>query len=597
MTTPQVATGLKNLFHRRGQFVVIGLTGRTGSGCSTVARLLNQEFTKLNPPASKNSNPTPEDRKYRITRDYAAIHWIPFFSLSISNVIQSFLLDSEEEDLRKFLNLKDNKIKGEQIEPFIAEWRPASEKWKSTSRSLFPSSAPITEKEEFVKIWNDDLPTFFNTVKKGLGAESTRFLQTIGDNLRKSGNPFSNDFIPDNFYELPDRVVNIVSTIKEINSTKKRPTYIVLDAIRNPFELLYFRDSFPAFYVVAITTKNDEREKRLIQIGLNHNQIQDLDKKEYPDKNKPLSGYDSFTSQNIQSCLEKADIYLRNDGAAPPSQEINFGNLTEQLVRYFSLIIHPGIVTPTRAERCMQIAFSAKANSGCISRQVGAAITDQYGSIKAIGWNDVPEGQLPCILRNATDLLNNADESAFSVYEYKDKEFRKQLDKSYKRFKLVDMSGRSPAFCFKYEYNTLKDKDNQVHTRSLHAEENAFLQLAKYGGEGIKGGKLFTTASPCELCAKKAFQLGIKEIIYIDPYPGISMDHILQSGRESFRPEVELFQGSVGQAYHRLYDPILPYKDEIFALMQNSDTSPETSNSGNSEKNSLFLDIFDSKTS
>lgn len=448
-----------------------------------------------------------------------------------------------------------------------------------------------------MKIWNDDLPTFFNTVKKGLGAESTRFLQTIGDNLRKSGNPFSNDFIPDNFYELPDRVVNIVSTIKEINSTKKRPTYIVLDAIRNPFELLYFRDSFPAFYVVAITTKNDEREKRLIQIGLNHNQIQDLDKKEYPDKNKPLSGYDSFTSQNIQSCLEKADIYLRNDGAAPPSQEINFGNLTEQLVRYFSLIIHPGIVTPTRAERCMQIAFSAKANSGCISRQVGAAITDQYGSIKAIGWNDVPEGQLPCILRNATDLLNNADESAFSVYEYKDKEFRKQLDKSYKRFKLVDMSGRSPAFCFKYEYNTLKDKDNQVHTRSLHAEENAFLQLAKYGGEGIKGGKLFTTASPCELCAKKAFQLGIKEIIYIDPYPGISMDHILQSGRESFRPEVELFQGSVGQAYHRLYDPILPYKDEIFALMQNSDTSPETSNSGNSEKNSLFLDIFDSKTS
>ena len=28
------------------------------------------------------------------------------------------------------------------------------------------------------------------------------------------------------------------------------------------------------------------------------------------------------------------------------------------------------------------------------------------------------------------------------------------------------------------------------------------LQIAKYGGAKIQGGKLFTTASPCELCSK-----------------------------------------------------------------------------------------------
>ena len=67
-------------------------------------------------------------------------------------------------------------------------------------------------------------------------------------------------------------------------------------------------------------------------------------------------------------------------------------------------------------------------------------------------------------------------------------------------------------------------------------------------------------AGPCELCAKKAYQLGIKKIYYIDPYPGISLDHIFQSGTK--RPVVELFSGALGRAHHQLYTPIFPYKDE-----------------------------------
>ena len=103
-----------------------------------------------------------------------------------------------------------------------------------------------------------------------------------------------------------------------------------------------------------------------------------------------------------------------------------------------------------------------------------------------------------------------------------------------------------------------------MHTRSLHAEENAFLQLAKYGTTGIKGGKLFTTASCCELCAKKAYQLGIKEIYYIDSYPGISKQHILESGDN--QPQMILFTGAVGRAYINLYNPFVPQKDEIESL-------------------------------
>lgn len=107
--------------------------------------------------------------------------------------------------------------------------------------------------------------------------------------------------------------------------------------------------------------------------------------------------------------------------------------------------------------------------------------------------------------------------------------------------------------------------NNQVYTRALHAEENAFLQISKYGGTHVKNGNLFTTASPCELCAKKAYQLGIKHIYYINPYPGISQQHILSFGKEN-NPKMHLFYGAIGQTYLEFYEPRIAVKDELSLL-------------------------------
>lgn len=589
MTNPNVANGLRKLFQSRASFVLIALTGRTGSGCTTATAILAESFINLKVPVAKTENFSAEDRKYRIARDYSERNWSPFFGISISNVILSFLLDVESTELKTLLKISGAFSKEAGISTFLAEWAMPASLWKKTSHAIFSGNANQQELTEFVAVWQQDLSQFFSTVRKGMGPASTKLLQLIGDNLRKSGNPLSSAADPEQFYTLPERVAALIMAIKRLQEQKGLPAYVVLDALRNPFEILFFRERFASFYLVAITTENDDRERRLAHLGYSPAQIAEYDKKEYPEKSKPLSGYEAFTSQNIQSCLEKADIYIRNKGLVAPQQEANLNEFTSQLIRYFALMIHPGLITPTRMERCMQIAFSARANSGCISRQVGAVITDKNDSIKAVGWNDVPAGQVPCLLRRATDLTAKSDEAAFSSYEYKDKDFRKRVDGSYKRFGLVDMGGRSSSFCFKTEYNDLKEADNQVHTRSLHAEENAFLQLAKYGSSGIEGGNLYTTASPCELCAKKAFQLGIKNIFYIDPYSGISLEHILKSGTDSSRPAVELFQGAVGQAYHRLYDPALPYKDEIKALMEGSDEALDRAPmSSKDERGQLF---------
>lgn len=217
----------------------------------------------------------------------------------------------------------------------------------------------------------------------------------------------------------------------------------------------------------------------------------------------------------------------------------------------------------------MQIAFNTKLNSGCISRQVGAVVTDENFSVKGIGWNEVPHGQIPCSSRDLRDL--ELPENGLTPFElgqtdhvYKDgQSFNKKIIKDFKEKSLsMDLQGRPCSFCFKSYHNAYEAKDNQVHTRSLHAEENAMLQISKYGGQPLNGGNLFTTASPCELCSKKAYQLGIKNIFYIDLYPGISQKQILEGGKTN--PEVFQFQGAIGRSYYKFYEPFISQKDETF---------------------------------
>ena len=50
-----------------------------------------------------------------------------------------------------------------------------------------------------------------------------------------------------------------------------------------------------------------------------------------------------------------------------------------------------------------------------------------------------------------------------------------------------------------------------------HGEENAIVQAA-YHGISVKNGILYTTFSPCLLCAKMIINAGIKEVVYKELY-------------------------------------------------------------------------------
>lgn len=546
-----LASALQKIHSKNEDFIVLGLTGRTGSGCSTAAEILSKPISKIQHNLCNDDNPKDNsERKEKILAKYFNKNWQPFLHLRVSSILTMMMLEIEDSnELQSFLNKNKKFLRTSDID-FIL----------TSSTTLKNKKNEMSVKEFYI----DYLTSLTCKIRKQL--EETTFIklfQLLGRNARRSGSVIVSEIQKGAFYTIAEKTNQIIHKLKTENDGNKHSTYVSIDAIRNPLEASYFQERYASFYLLAISCDEKTRLDRLSKKGLSQESIIEIDKNEY--SSLDFDDQKSFTDQDLQGCLQRADIYINSSHVE--NDEKTMKCLSNQLIKFVSLAQKPGLITPSPEERCMQMAYTAKLNSGCLSRQVGAVVTTDNFSIKSVGWNDTPSGQTPCNLRNIEDLDKGNDTEAYSPFEQSNSEFREQLKQKRIKFTTIKDNGYNHSYCFKTEYNILKNEKNQVHTRSLHAEENAFLQISKDGGLGIEGGFLFTTASPCELCAKKAYQLGMTKIFYIDPYPGISMEHILCSGKVDRQPEMNLFKGAIGRAFHNLYTPITAYKDELNALL------------------------------
>ncbi len=592
---------LSTIYQLRNKFTIIAMTGRTCSGCTTISKQLGKGFDDgRDYPSFMEFELTHNSyRKYKIIYNYARINFKPFTVINYKDILTLFLLSKDFDEFINFLSskalIKEFEKSKLAVKPDFSKEIVALKQLKGEFINFQKSFRDIDLEnikqgdnlDKLFKLFDDSkYKEFSSRVLNSLALSSVikrnKVLQIIANNLRRSGSPYviEDAICPECIFTIAELMNDVIKAYNKINSDNETETRIVIDSLRNPIEIMFFKQRFSAFYLVAINRDSESREEKVrLRFGNDYEDIQKLLKEEYQ------GGKGSeFYKQYVSDCIQKADIHITyRSFEEAQKRNANLKNKRDntspyfswqmQLLKYVSLIAQPGLVTPSPEERCMQIAYTAKYNSGCISRQVGATVTDENYSIKAIGWNNTPEGQVPCNLRNAEDLLTDKDDiTAFSPYERTDPEFRSVLVKNFQqqiKDNVENLCGRNVCFCFKTLKNSFSEGKNQVHTRSLHAEESAFLQITKYGGNGVKGGKLFTTASPCELCSKKAYQLNIKVIYYIDPYPGISKTQILEAGTPEYNPEVRLFNGAIGSAYHWLYQPFMAYKDELTLLLGN----------------------------
>ena len=542
--------------HVKRGFHIFGLTGYTGSGCSEVRKMLTSSESPGLPgyESLKQSEIGQTELSKRGNRIYdklkriwnnKANDWVPFISIEISPIIFGFAITQaiQESTINENFNSIADQILSDKdnILPLTRLWigspLPKNDENKSDHFEIINAYEKI---KQYYEQWRSS----------GVKHLIIKAMQDYGDIIRKYGKAFKSEsevLNPKNLFVIPEAIRRLINAYRTTQDSK----YFVIDAFRNPFEIEYFKWRYAEFYLVGILCNEKERKDRLVLLP---DDFKKISKKEKGQINERTSTNlpEWICSQDINECLRKADIYIDNSEHERVSLKYN-------LIKLLVLSEEPGCIPPTQNERNMQIAATARMMSGCISRQVGAVVTNKEGYVIGIGWNDPPRNQTPCSLRTGKELINNPTDEVFSEYERKD-EFKDFVKENYMTDK---------PFCFRELHAEMQNKvssgnsnDKKLeYARALHAEENALLQAIRNNPQGLDGSILYTTASPCNLCAKKAYHLGIDKIIYIEEYPGIHIDQTVKAGTRKIN--IKGFEGVNASAYFRLFASSIPEKDLI----------------------------------
>ena len=106
-TSPSRGSGyqvINDLFDRQQDFIVVGLCGKTGSGVSTTAEILNKEFEELHlntePPAAWMDY---ERHEYRLLYNYAKKNWNCFYLVKTRALITARVLGKTADEFTQFL--------------------------------------------------------------------------------------------------------------------------------------------------------------------------------------------------------------------------------------------------------------------------------------------------------------------------------------------------------------------------------------------------------------------------------------------------------------------------------------------------------------
>lgn len=645
MNNETIKMPIEQMYVHRRDFIVVALTGITGSGCSDLASIMSNDFSDwkgvrkpgeiLDTTKEIEKQDVVFQRKYVACYNVCSQQYQPFEILRYRNVLLLSTLEKYAcvNNYAGFLNQVSDLLKNkfDKSHKDVDEYYKVNNKFTNEEliglgldEDLFNSFKHLYDihsnkererfayRKELCNIYFDDkfddfCEKFYNELKRRDYFAKNFFVHRLANSIRATGNPDAivnqdNEYNCDHIFDVIDLINGIIKGYHE--NYPQKPRRFVIDSVRSSLEIMYMRERFSGFYSVAL--HNDGNEKKLVE----HKVIKSMFNKQEDELSEDqksiyhatvnrimtLSNAESdkcdfekglFYSPDISRCVTESEIHISYNSDDEDNK--SFKSLAEQWMKFYSLIVRPGLITPSRDERCMSIAYVAKFNSGCISRKVGCTIVDKEYTVQSIGWNDPPSTQLPCQMRYADELYSEDNDEA--IKDVKDKIYSKyeltgNIKNTGKTFvscirdnvnkqtvRSLSNLGLRYSYCFRSQYNKFTGTKDQVNTRSLHAEENTMLRLAKSGGNGLKDGIMYVTASPCVLCSKKAFQIGIREIVYLDPYTDIAPDLILRCGWNT--PKLKAFKGAIGVTFYKLYRPFMPYKDEI-AILDRSFQKPLT---------------------
>jgi hypothetical protein len=303
-------TAVEEVFSEREKFIIIGLTGRTGAGCTTLASILKSpNFAEFGAPSPTTSDGASiDERQYRIAHHFLKENWHGFHVISAADVITSFILERNfnifSDEYSKFIGLSKKDVIKKLGDDFCNKYRDTHKK-RLNVRKLVSKNEFNLDREDIYEFNFRILQEFTATMKRSLNmvfsGSYTKYYQLSANNIRRSGDAFCSDFDPQKIFRLAQRVNSFIKQLRIRQKRKGGRVLVCIDAIRNSFEASFFRERYSAFYLVSIATDESVRKQRLRDNGYTDPIIDQIDTKEYP---KKLSEAEFFYSQNIHGARQ-----------------------------------------------------------------------------------------------------------------------------------------------------------------------------------------------------------------------------------------------------------------------------------------------------
>ncbi len=276
--------------------------------------------------------------------------------------------------------------------------------------------------------------------------------------------------------------------------TPQPQTAHVIVSLKRPEEVETLRRIYGAgFFLVGIASSEAERLRYLRdERGVEELAIPsliDTDAKEADDY-----------GQRTRDTFYLSDVFVRDD------------EHKTELRRFLDLVFGSPYETPTIAERSMYAAYAASFTSADLSRQVGAAVVDEYGDLLSVGWNDVPKfgGGLygPENKAAARDMdlgADSNDDAKSTMADAIGAALGQEWDEKAQKSKLRDALRAAGLF------------DITEFQRAVHAEMEAILACGR-SGRSTRNAVLYVTTFPCHNCTKHIIAAGFQKVFYIEPY-------------------------------------------------------------------------------
>lgn len=354
----------------------------------------------------------------------------------------------------------------------------------------------------------------------------------------------------------------------------RRHAYI-FHSLKHPDEVTTLRNVYgQAFFVLCAYSPREtralsladriSRSRREYSAEAHRSTSEALIEKDEQEMGNPLG-------QNVRETFPEGDVFI-------DCTEIQ--RAREQITRFIELLFSNPYVTPTIDEYGLFHAKAAALRSADLSRQVGAVIMTDDGEIIAAGCNEVPragggavwEGRLGDKDKDYRDFRIGHDSTARMKQEIMAEIFAQLKDEGWLASELKNMTADQLAVKALYEGKTPLKGARAANIlefgRMVHAEMFAISEAARRG-LSVVGATLYCTTFPCHMCARHIIATGLREVVYIEPYPkSMAKELYKKSIRVDYDTEADsdavVFRPFVGIAPRRYIDlfEMIKRKDE-----------------------------------